>query len=216
MIKIPLDLQIYKSILCLDGDIPCDFIRNCKLPIIAADGAANTLVNNGIEPYIIVGDLDSVDKKILAARKHKKNPSQYSTDFEKSLQFAEENNLSPCIITGINGGYIDHIIGNIGIFSRTNSIAICDETIGLIVRSKESFHIPVDTKISTFGFPKCIVSSRGMKWEMKDYELSINGATSYGNRAAQEDVELIISSGTAIVFVHMKDIVDAGSVSHGF
>ncbi len=213
MIKIPLDLQRYRSVLCLDGDLPLDFIRNCHLPIIAADGAANTLIKAGIEPYVIVGDLDSVDEKLLATRTHRKFPSQYSTDFEKSLAFAAENQLAPSVITGINGGFIDHILGNINIFSGTNSIAICDDTICVMVRSKESFHVPIDTKISTFGFPKCIISSSGMKWEMNDYELSIDGPTSLSNRAAQEDVELRISSGAAIVFVHMRNIVDAGSIS---
>ena len=54
-----------KSVLCLDGILPFQFLKSCNLPIFAADGAANPLVAHGIIPKLIIGDLDSVKPEIL-------------------------------------------------------------------------------------------------------------------------------------------------------
>ncbi|MDR2158233.1 MAG: thiamine diphosphokinase, partial [Holosporaceae bacterium] len=133
MIKIPEDLSKYKSILCLNGDLICDLIGDINLPIVAADGAANTLIQNGIEPDIIIGDLDSVDDNTLLCRTHLKIDSQVHTDFEKALNFIEEKSISPAIVMGVDGGYIDHVLGNISIFSRTNFIAISKDIIFMTI-----------------------------------------------------------------------------------
>ena len=59
-----IDLKQYKSVLCLNGDLPkASFFREMDLPIIAADGAANYLIKNDILPEVIIGDLDSIDRK---------------------------------------------------------------------------------------------------------------------------------------------------------
>ena len=51
----------FKSILCLDGELPsAAFFFFFTLPIIAADGAANTLMQMGVLPQIVIGDLDSI------------------------------------------------------------------------------------------------------------------------------------------------------------
>ncbi|MDR0632053.1 MAG: thiamine diphosphokinase [Holosporaceae bacterium] len=211
MIKILKNLGEYKSIICLDGDLPCDLIGKINLPIIAADGAANTLIRNGIEPNFIIGDLDSVDSDLLCGRSHLRIESQNSTDFEKALDYIEEESMTPAIVTGIDGGYIDHVLGNIGIFSRTRCVAVSRDMVSVIVEKEQNLEVPMNTKISIFGMPQCIVKSKGLRWELDGNELSISGKSSCSNRAVSEQVNLKISSGRAIVFVYTKVICDAGS-----
>jgi thiamine pyrophosphokinase len=53
----------YKSVLCLNGELPKpSFFNKLNLPIIAADGSANYLAKNDLLPKAIVGDLELVRK----------------------------------------------------------------------------------------------------------------------------------------------------------
>ncbi len=57
--------QQYRSILVLNGEIPDASFFTKNLPIIAVDGAANQLLSMGIQPDLVIGDLDSINPIIL-------------------------------------------------------------------------------------------------------------------------------------------------------
>ncbi|MDR2107019.1 MAG: thiamine diphosphokinase [Holosporaceae bacterium] len=212
MIEIHEDLSPYKSLLCLDGDLQYNLIKEINLPVIAADGAANGLIKNGIEPYVIIGDLDSVDKALLPKRFHVKIDEQNTSDFEKAVNFIESEFLAPAIVVGINEGCIDRVLGNIGIFSRTKFIGISKDIFFMTVEESKTLNVPINTKISIFGMPRCVIKSFGLKWELDNDELLLSGPSSCCNRAASSRVKLKISEGKALVFVYNKIIRDAGSI----
>jgi thiamine pyrophosphokinase len=205
-------LRSHKSIVCLNGNLPCDLIRKLGLPIVAADGAANTLIKNGIEPDVIIGDLDSVDSDLLRSRFCIKIDDQDMTDFEKAINYVEEKSMTPAVVAGVDGGCVDHVLGNICIFSRTKFAAISEDAIFMTIDGDKSFDVPVNTKISIFGAPSCAATSRGLKWELDEYEMSFDGKNSCSNRAASSRVELKVLSGKALVFIHTKNVYDAGSL----
>jgi thiamine pyrophosphokinase len=201
----------YKSILCLDGALPpSSFFKDIKLPIIAADGAANSLINTGIEPELIIGDLDSINEKLIKKRTILKIPDQNTTDFEKAIDYIAQNNLSPPIILGINGGYIDHILNNINLFSSINAMCYSEDIIGFTVQDKIELDLLVGTKLSIFGFPNCCLSTNGLKWELENSTLTFPGVTSCFNRSVSNKVEITVHSGKALVFIYKTPINDAG------
>ncbi|MDR1334258.1 MAG: thiamine diphosphokinase [Holosporaceae bacterium] len=213
MIKILGTPPAYRSALCLDGNLEYEIIKRIGLPIVAADGAANTLVKNGIEPSIIIGDLDSVNVDLLKDVKYIRDENQENTDFEKALDYIADESLSPAIVFGIDGGYIDHILGNIAIFSRTKFAAVSKDMIFLVMDDNpghRSFQVEVGAKISIFGMPRCVIKSRGLKWELNHDELSIEGRNSNSNRAVSDTVELELFAGKALIFFYTKEIRDAG------
>ncbi|WP_367605511.1 thiamine diphosphokinase [Legionella sp. W05-934-2] len=113
----------YRSILCLNGDLPeASFFRQQQLPVIAADGAANHLKKMRLSPEIIIGDLDSIHAALRNNHPVLFEPCQNSSDFQKSMHYLHQQNLLPAIIVGMNGGYLDHILNNINIFMATNSL----------------------------------------------------------------------------------------------
>jgi thiamine pyrophosphokinase len=166
-----------------------------------------------VEPEIIIGDLDSVDGALLRGRNHLKIDNQNNTDFEKALDFIEEKSMAPSIVMGIGGGYLDHILGNISIFSRTKFLAVLDDIILMAVSDHKVLNVPINTKISIFGMPSCLITSRGLKWELENHSLSLLGQSSQSNRALSSRVELNVSTGKALVFIYTKQISDAGSIS---
>ncbi|MDR2432538.1 MAG: thiamine diphosphokinase [Puniceicoccales bacterium] len=204
-------LDEYRSVLCLHGTLPDHkFFQKIQLPIIAADGAANYLVTMGIIPHMIIGDLDSVRQDLLVDGKFIKLGDQNSSDFEKALNYLKDNNLLPSIILGMSGGYMDHIINNINIFARTNSVFFGENIMGLMLRGAHTFNLEIGTKLSLFGIPKCRITTEGLKWNLSMTELVFPGFNSCFNRTALKNVHIHITGGTALLIVYTSTMIDAG------
>lgn len=201
----------YGSVLCLNGELPCSgFFKDLNLPIIALDGAANTLMEMGIEPSIVIGDLDSIKPEHLAVLKTLHKPDQNTSDFQKSMQYLKEHNLLPAIILGVNGGYLDHILHNVNIFLDTESVCYAPPLVCYGLKRAGHFKLPIHTKISLIGIPRAVVSTRGFKWELTDAILEFPGVNSTFNRTAKEDISIQVHRGNILVMVYLQEMVDAG------
>lgn len=198
-----------KSVLCLDGMLPFQFLKSCNLPIFAADGAANPLTEHGIIPKLIIGDLDSVNPEILKKYPHLKIADQDYTDFEKSLRFLQEQNLTPAVVVGINGGALDKILMNINVFIQTDSVFVSEEMVGFTVSGQKTLNLAPSTKISIIGFDNAIVSTEGLKWNLNETSLSFGHFGSYCNRVVNPEVK-ISANGLILVLIYTQEIQDCG------
>ena len=211
-----INITQYRSLICLNGELPDEwfFAQNAHLPVIAVDGAANKLSDRQIKYEMIVGDLDSAAPDLLASCACVVHlPSQDSSDFQKTVAYLKELQLLPSIILGINGGYIDHILHNINIFSKLDCIFFAPPIIGKVIRSDEvqRWTLPVMSKISLIALPSAVVTSSGLKWELDNVELSFFGGSSCFNRIIQRDVRIEVESGEVLVLIYTEDMIDAGS-----
>lgn len=209
------DWKKYRSILCLNGKLPArTFFENLNLPVIAADGAANTLHESGIKPSIIIGDLDSVHDYVRENNKVHHSPDQNFTDFHKSLQYMQQNELLPAIIVGINGGYLDHILNNVNIFLETDADCLLYDPpmFGCVLNhgARKEWSLPLQTKISFIGIPSATVTSRGLKWDLQQKKLQFPGMNSCFNRTAEQSISVEIHEGAVLVLIYMESIKDAG------
>ena len=205
------DETAYRSVLCLDGDLPFGFLKQTSLPLIAADGAANVLVENGLEPSMIIGDCDSVRSELLGQYPHFCDRSQDTTDFEKVFDYLRKSDLLPTIVTGMNGGCLDRILANLGIFSGTDALFLSDTLIGFALTGKRTFAWPIDTKVSLFGCPSGTVTSQGLKWELNRTVLIFGGFQSCSNRVQTSPIALDIE-GKILVFAYRCIVKDAGNL----
>jgi thiamine pyrophosphokinase len=208
-----LDVKKYRSILCLNGHIPdASFFQLVNLPVIAADGAANTLQDLGVVPELIIGDLDSVIPSIAKMHKTLHVKDQNSSDFQKSLHYLKDNQLLPAIIVGMNGGFLDHILQNINIFIETDCVLYAPPITGYVLKekSKHQFVLPKDSKISLMGIPSASISSSGLKWELEQSLLSFPGNSSCFNRTKKPQIALDIHEGTVLVLIYERAEIDEG------
>lgn len=206
-----IDWTAYRSVLCLDGEFPFEFLKHATLPLIAADGAANALIANGLKTSVIVGDCDSVRTELLEQYPHVCDRSQETTDFEKAFAYLKKENLLPTIVVGMSGGCLDRILSNVLIFSQTNALFLSDTLIGFALMGKRTFDWEVDTKVSLFGCPSAIVTSRGLRWELNRTELTFGGFQSCSNRVQTSPLTLDVE-GKILVFAYRCEIKDAGSL----
>ncbi|WP_341756713.1 MULTISPECIES: thiamine diphosphokinase [unclassified Candidatus Tisiphia] len=208
-----IDISLYHSILALNGELPDKSFFDIGLPIIAADGAINSLYEIGIVPKVVIGDLDSAKVDLLYSTKVIRVSDQNSCDFEKSLEYLKSKNLLPTIIVGISGGYIDHILNNMSIFLKNGSIFYATSIVGYVIKAGETrvFTLSVDTKISLLGFPSAQISTKGLKWELECYQMSFPGTNSSFNRTVCQTVSIEVHSGLSLVMIYLERMKDHGS-----
>ncbi len=208
-----IDTGLYHSILVLNGDLPDKSFFDIGLPIIAADGAINSLYEMGIVPKVVIGDLDSAKVDLLYTTEVIRRSDQNSCDFEKSLEYLESKNLLPTIIVGISGGYIDHILNNMSIFLKNGSIFYAPSIVGYVIKAGETrvFTLSIDTKISLLGFSSAQISTKGLKWELEYYQMSFPGTNSSFNRTICETVSIEVHSGLSLVMIYLEKMKDYGS-----
>ncbi len=201
----------YNAILCLSGGhIPSTMIRNyySTYPLIATDGAANYLKKHNIPISIIIGDLDSIDRKITLNEKIVHIKDQNTTDFEKALLYIEEHHLSPTLIFGMQGGEIDHALNNfhcLAKFSKRLTLVFCDEEkensckYGKLIFDQIAISDRKGHKISILPYPMCVVSTSGLRWQLNCSRLAIAEKTSARNEIISEYATIRIHEGSALV-----------------
>ena len=192
-----------------DHPAPLEILKSAET-IICTDGSANTLIQFGIDPQIIIGDLDSlkIDKNSFNGLLiHDSN--QNNTDFEKALDWALKNYVSDLNILGSTGLREDHTLANYFIFSEYSSkmnlklisnhftitchegIRVYDSKPGLIV--------------SIFAiFPETVVSTQFLKYPL------INSVLNPSSRAiSNESVnsQFQVESSKPILVFHSHDIL---------
>lgn len=170
------------------------------------------LCNLGVFPDLITGDLDSIQPALLENHSFLHLPDQGSTDYQKTMHYLQTHDLLPAIVVGINGGYLDHILNNINIFMDTNCLLYSPPLKGFVVNEKlrVNFILPVQTKISLIGIPEVVLSSEGLKWELKHSHLSFPGKNSCFNRTKTAEISLEVHQGAALVLIYEDAIEDAG------
>ena len=199
-----LDIKNYKSILCLSGELPnADFFA-ADLPIIAADGAANYLMRLGITPKIVIGDLDSVLLEYLKIIPSHYHYDQNFCDFEKFLQYLDKNQMLPAVIVGLNGGYLDHVLNNVNHFLQAGCVLFAPPIYGFVLNEgkDKQLNLPLNTKISLFGIPDAIVTTKGFKWNLCDDQLIFPGRNSCFNHTQECEIEIQVHSGAVLVLVY--------------
>lgn len=208
-----INLTGYRSILCLNGDLPGpSFFSTKNVPIIAADGAANHLFDLGVQPQLITGDLDSVHPDLLETYPFLHVADQSSSDYQKAMGYLKKNDLLPSIIVGINGGHLDHILNNINIFMETNCLLYAPPIKGFVLNEQSRINLALlpHTKISLIGIPIATLSSIGLQWELHNAQLSFPGTNSCFNRTLHPEIFLEVHQGSVLVLIYEQMIEDAG------
>jgi len=204
--------DLFKSVLCLNGRLPNQtwFIEHKNLTIIAADGACNDLINKNIMPDLIIGDLDSIEPEYLNNKNIIRITDQNTTDFEKCLTEIKHRSLFPSLILGINGGEIDHTIYNLNCFMRyAKELSLIfldlDEynnfKWGIPLFNKQTFVGKQGKIISLLPWAESMISTKGLKWDLINTNLSINANASVRNKVEQRIITIDVHSGNLLMIL---------------
>ena len=98
------------------GEVPLTFLRRAER-IICCDGAIEKLLQLGLQPNVIIGDLDSISPTLRQQYRHiiiEDKNTEYN-DLQKSLKYCISNNYNNIAIVGASGLRDDHNIANLAI-----------------------------------------------------------------------------------------------------
>lgn len=185
--------------------------------LVGVDGGAQFLLENGLAPRLVVGDLDSLRPETLKSLEGKalihRDPDQNTFDLEKAVLLILQNsqNKKKIVIAGATGGRFDHALANLMLLSRFSS-----EDIRLVDARQEIFFIspdssasknfwkaPVGTQVSLLPLGKVVgVTSSGLRYECRDLEMDHAGLIGSSNEMASSEASVSIKSGTLAVIVN--------------
>ena len=187
--------------------------------IIASDKGLETLYKYKMTPNYIIGDFDSIDKKILEKYVSNKdiiikelNPEKDYTDTHMALKLAIELKSTNITILGATGTRIDHVIANIHILKETlgknisckildskNEIQLINKK--TILENDKNYKyislIPLTTNVSG-------ITLKGFKYPLSDASLEIGHSIGISNEQIEKNATIDIKQGILIV-IKSKD-----------
>lgn len=176
--------------------------------IICADGGTSIALKLGLIPDIVIGDLDSIDKNAIDKLKSKsriiKIKRQSDTDLEKAIKFAVKNRFTDAVVLSASGKRVDHSLGNFSLpikfFNKIRLTILTNYSLLLPVKGDVKIKSVRGEVLSFFGFDdRTVVTSRGLKYAMKNTNLHFGRNESISNVSSSETVELKVNGGIILV-----------------
>lgn len=181
--------------------------------LICLDGAIDQLRKNKIskKPDLIIGDLDSVSKKILKIFKNQvlKIEDQNTNDLEKAFQYLKKNKIKSVTLLGWSGLREDHMLGNFSVIMKNarffNIHGISD------FGSLYSYSSKVNDqwiKLKTFprqgvslfsSSSRTLISTKGLVWELNNIKLKNLGSGTL-NQSRGSTIQIRLKHGEALIY----------------
>jgi|GEM_PF-3735012 len=180
--------------------------------VIAVDGGANFCRDKGIQPHLVIGDLDSVHN-IEYWQTHSTVVYLYDqeyTDFEKTLHYVTAP-LYKCY-RFMGGSRGDH-----GLASLHAMLRFVDKTIIIIEEDHILFTPPLIWKgvfntgqwISIFPLsPFKVIASSGLKWSMCNQYFGMGTRVSISNEICDREISMSFNMPGAVVVMHIDNLDD--------
>lgn len=211
-----------KTLIVTGGNINKDFLLRTMNEIkfetiIAVDNGLKILNEINIKPNHIVGDFDTVDKKILdiynndkTIEIHKYNPIKDNTDTDIAIKLAIELNSDKVIILGGIGTRIDHVIANIHILKyaldKNIECKIIDENNEIQLINKTTVLNKKDIMkkyISLIPLTESVegINLKGFKYELENGRLVIGSSLGVSNEIVEEQAIIEFNKGILIMIL---------------
>lgn len=195
------------------------YLNNKFDNIIASDRGLEVLDKYNITPNYIIGDFDSIDKKILDKYINNKdiivkelNPEKDYTDTHMAIKLALELQSTDITILGAIGTRIDHTIANMHILKETlaNNIEckIIDSKNEIQLINKKTILKLNDNYKYISLIPLTTIARgitlKGFKYSLKDATLEIGHSIGVSNEQIEDYAEIDLKEGI-LILIKSKD-----------
>jgi thiamine pyrophosphokinase len=178
--------------------------------VIAADGGAVIALRLGLEPQMIIGDLDSLPADVRSRLEERgceflEHPARKDeTDTELAIRYALDRGAQEIVLLGAIGGRLDHTLANVLLLGmpelagiRARIVAGNTET--WLIRSGEELEIhgqPGDTvTLLPLGQDAVGVTTAGLEWALDDDTLAFGPARGVSNVMTTETARVALREG---------------------
>ncbi|MDR1343249.1 MAG: thiamine diphosphokinase [Prevotellaceae bacterium] len=175
-------IQPFYTVALAHGEFPVHSVAlrllRSATSIVCCDGAVEALLQFGMEPTHIVGDLDSIPpelKERFADRLHHE-ADQESNDLTKSINFCKLNGYNKITILGATGKREDHTLGNISLMAdyagKVDVQMLTNYGALSVACSSSTFESFAGQQVSIFCLsPRTKITTKGLQYPITDRSL---------------------------------------------
>ncbi|MEC8877580.1 MAG: thiamine diphosphokinase [Candidatus Thermoplasmatota archaeon] len=168
--------------------------------VIGADGGGERLLAAGIEPDVVVGDLDSlsaVAQKQFSDRLVRDSAPD-SSDLEKAVAWARTEGANDIVVIGWSGGRLDHTLAALAL--AFEGVQLHDDRF-LVTAVAGSAEITAQpgTLFSLMALPEAVVSVGGARWNLEQEPLTMGARGLHNEVAAGGRVQVECHTGKLLL-----------------
>lgn len=177
--------------------------------IVVLDGAYQYARTLDVKIDYLLGDFDSIDSTLLTEAEQLEGlevqhfPDQNATDLDKAIRFILKRNIQKIDIACALGQRNDHSLHNTRLLSRYAEHDLClyteTEKLFVLKDQQQSYVLKAGDRFSLLPAPTAIVSTKGLAYDMQDYEMTYGGKDSSCNWAAAESIWVSIQGCVLVV-----------------
>lgn len=176
--------------------------------LIGADGGGNRILEKGLRPHIVIGDMDSFEKPENPGFEVIYEPDQETNDLEKALRLALDKGVETCHVLGAFGLRMDHSLKNLSVLKqfhdRFETLLYRDETFdAFMVQQQFSMKCEVGNIVSLFPLSGAVhgITTTGLRYKLSGEKLENGQRDGTSNETTDPEFSIQIESGDLIVFV---------------
>jgi len=182
--------------------------------VIAADSGLHGAIDLGLRVNVVIGDMDSVDKAVLAAVEANGTTvtqlprDKDSTDAELALLKAVEMGATKIVLITKGGGRLDHELGVFAVLQNPNLRhctieALWDNSILHLIHGPASVTITgkVGSNVGLIaaGGSASGISTAGLKWALANESLTPHSSRGISNQLTEETATISVQTGSLFV-----------------
>ncbi|MGA9363487.1 MAG: thiamine diphosphokinase [Bacteroidota bacterium] len=199
-----------RALLIANGVLPSPrFVRELVSSsdlVVCADGGTRHALRLGIQPDVVIGDLDSLSTRMrrhLNQAKIIESANQNQTDLEKAIVYLLKRKSKSITVLGATGKRIDQTLANMALLAKYQSrvnLTLVDSTGEIhIVRSRMSFRAKPGATVSLLALGKGVrVTTRGLRYALKNEVLEF-GSRGVSNEVIDSTVEIRVRGGRLLL-----------------
>jgi len=186
--------------------------------IICADGGARHALALGLEPDLVIGDLDSISPEELDALQQpgcqiERHPiDKDATDLELALLAAGRIGIDEVILVAALGGRLDQSLGNLLLmasssFANLRLTLVDGRQTATLVRDQITLTGDMGDIVSTLALSPVVTGltyHNGLRWPLQDATLPFGSTRGISNELTQEEALISLRTGILLV-IHTKN-----------
>jgi len=185
--------------------------------VIGADGGANILIKSGIEPNLVIGDLDSFKKPLNMDLEVIHKRDQETNDLEKALEYAKKRGAVDVVVLGAFGLRMDHSLKNLSVMKKFESTF---ETLVFKDKFFTAFLLPKsfqtecekETIISLFPLSGEVseIVTEGLKYPLNNESLKNGQRDGTSNISCDNRIKISHGHGDLVIFIEYNRSGNSG------
>lgn len=177
--------------------------------VIVLDGAYQYTKSCGLKIDVLLGDFDTINPIDLAeARKNLhvvEASNQNKTDLEKAIEYLDTVNVDSIHIAAATGKRLQHTLYNLLILKKYHNdqrpLILVSEI--EIIRYYQDAEIEIsgyeNDNIALLGFPEGIITTSGLKYDVKDFVMQFEKHNSICNVLVSNHAHIKIIGGVLVI-----------------